>query len=190
MVTQRGNIKPRSETEDVTSCSTSNHITQIPPTMPSDTHYQLTKLGARWLKRQGFPIVATELRSVGCPEQPDVIGFRSTCSAIIEVKASRADFRADAKKPWRSVEPCGLGNYRFYLCPQGVLELDDLPPKWGLLHAAGGRIIEVKRPVGNLWTRSTNDERWQEFLFPSDLSREHAVLFSVARRLSQAAAST
>ncbi|MBX9870802.1 MAG: hypothetical protein K2X75_02295 [Burkholderiaceae bacterium] len=158
--------------------------------MPSDTHDQLTQLGARWLKRQGFPVVATELRSAGCPEQPDVIGFRSTCSAIIEVKVSRGDFWADDKKPWRSVEPSGLGNYRFYLCPQGLLTQDDLPPKWGLLHSAGGRIIEVKRPVGNLWTRSTTNERWQAFLFPSDLSREHAVLFSVARRLAQAAAPT
>lgn len=157
--------------------------------MPSKIHAELTQLGARWLKRQGFPIVSTELRAAGCPEQADVIGFRSTCSAIIEVKISRSDFRADAAKPWRSVEPAGLGNYRFYLSPQGMLAPEELPPKWGLLHAAGGRIIEVKRPLGNQWSRSTTNERWQEFLFPSDLSREHAVLFSVARRLAQAATS-
>ncbi|RCW64079.1 hypothetical protein DET61_116120 [Marinobacter nauticus] len=33
--------------------------------MPSDDHDKLVKLGARWLKRNGFPVVATELKCNG-----------------------------------------------------------------------------------------------------------------------------
>ena len=61
----------------------------------SPEHDNLTLLGARWLKKQGFAVVATEISAVGSREQPDVVGFRSTCSAIIEAKVSRADFLAD-----------------------------------------------------------------------------------------------
>src|SRR3546814_20393621 len=103
--------------------------------MISREHAQLTALGARWLKRNGFGVISTELVCAGSREQPDVIGFRSTCCAIIEVKVSRADFLADARKPER--RPGGLGLYRFYLCQENLNTPDDLPHVWGLLPAHG-----------------------------------------------------
>lgn len=54
----------------------------------SEEHNRLTGLAARWLKRNGFGVVATELNCHGSREQPDAIGFRSSASAIIEVKVS------------------------------------------------------------------------------------------------------
>lgn len=54
--------------------------------MPSPEHDNLSALGAKWLKWQGFTVVATEINAAGCREQADVVAFRSTCSAIIESK--------------------------------------------------------------------------------------------------------
>lgn len=151
--------------------------------MPGELHQQLVTLGERWMKRQGFGVVAAELVTNGTNEQADVIGFRSTCAAVIEAKSSRADFLADRKKPHRSAG--GLGVYRFYLCPPGVIELEDLPSGWGLLYADGKRITEVRRPTGNLWPAygvSVGD--WGDFQHQPDERAERGVLYSIARRRS------
>jgi len=153
--------------------------------MPSQEHDQLTRLGAKWLRRQGFGVVATEITAAGSREQPDVIGFRSHCSALIEVKVSRSDFLADFSKPERSEDGKGLGVYRFYLCPEGLIGLEDLPPKWGLLHARGRTVIEVSRPMGNIWPAPGRQiGNWSDFQHEPCLKKERAVLFSIARRLS------
>lgn len=153
--------------------------------MAGALHQRLVALGAAWLKREGFGVVATEIRAVGSVEEPDVIGFRSTCSAILEVKVSRADYLADAQKPHRR-RP-GLGNYRFYLCPEGLLLPEDLPPGWGLLHAAGRRVRSAVRPIGNLWPSAEHSSAgWDAYKHPVDDAAERAVLYSIARRMSLA----
>ncbi|WP_152495198.1 adenylosuccinate synthase [Dickeya sp. NCPPB 3274] len=45
---------------------------------------------------------------------------------------SRSDFLADRKKPHRQ-EGCGVGTYRYFMCPEGLITIDDLPDRWGLL---------------------------------------------------------
>jgi hypothetical protein len=149
-------------------------------------HADLVRLGARWLKGQGFGVVATELAVSGTQERADVIGFRSTCSAIIEAKASRADFLADRKKSHRGVG--GLGNYRFYLCPPGIIEASDIPEGWGLLYADGMRVAEIVKPAGNRWPGDgqIGIGNWAEFCHLPDHEAERAVLYSIARRLSAA----
>jgi hypothetical protein len=37
-----------------------------------------------------------------------------------------------------------MGQRRYYLCPSDVIQVKDLPPKWGLLWAIKGQVI-VKR---------------------------------------------
>lgn len=151
--------------------------------MPGDVHMQLVALGERWLKRQGFAVVATELVTRGTPEQADAIGFRSNCSAVIEAKASRADFLADSQKPHRVAG--GLGVYRFYLCPEGVIRVDDLPAGWGLLHAVGRSVVEVLRPRGNMWPPlGSVVGDWAAFQHEPDAHAERGVLYSIARRRS------
>lgn len=156
--------------------------------MQTDLHRHLVYLGAKWLKRQGFAVVATEINALGCREQADVVGFRATCSAMIEAKASRSDFLADLKKSERSNPSQGIGVYRFFLSPPGVISIEDLPQGWGLLHAQGTRIIETLRPQGNLWPPS-GSQNWKEWQHPSNLASERAVLFSIARRNAQLQAS-
>jgi hypothetical protein len=153
--------------------------------VPSPEHDLLSSLGVKWLKRQGFPIVATEINAAGSREQADVVGFRSTCSAIIEVKVSRADFLADKNKPERRNDGTGLGVYRFYLCQTGLIQSGELPPKWGLLYADGGKVAEVVKPKGNIWPGvDCVVGGWSEFQHAPNLKTERSVLFSITRRLA------
>lgn len=155
--------------------------------MPSDQHNTLVGLGARWLRKNGFGVVATELDASGCRERPDVIGFRSSCSAIIEVKVSRSDFLADSRKPERRGAG-GVGVYRFYLCPAGLINVADLPSRWGLLHEQRGRVIDVLRPGGNMWPDFGDCEDigdWHLFQNQPDLAAERRALYSIARRLAK-----
>lgn len=148
-------------------------------------HRALVELGERWAKRQGFAIVATELTALGCREQADVIAFRSSCSLMIEAKCSRADFFADSKKPERVAG--GLGVYRFYICPAGLISPAELPARWGLLWAETGKINAVKAPKGNGWPSydpASTYGQWAEFMHEPDLRAERAVMFSIARRRS------
>ncbi|WP_321944049.1 hypothetical protein [Paraburkholderia tropica] len=148
--------------------------------MAGDVHKLLVTLGERWLKRQGFAVVASELATSGTREEADVIGFRSNCSALVEAKASQSDFLADARKPHRGTG--GLGVYRFYLCPPGVIRVEDLPSRWGLLYADGRSVREILRPTGNGWPSlgSTSGD-WPAFQHEADLNAERGVLFSIAR---------
>lgn len=151
--------------------------------MAGDVHTQLVTLGEKWLKRQGFSVVASELVTGGTREQADVIGFRTNCSAVIEAKASRSDFLADARKPHRMAG--GLGVYRFYLCPPGVIEVCDLPERWGLLYAQGRSVLDVLRPTGNGWpSPGSAFSDWHAFQHKADVDAERGVLFSIARRRS------
>lgn len=151
--------------------------------MPSKQHEFQSKLAARWAKKQGFPIVATNLCAVGSREIVDLIAFRSTCSLLIESKISRSDFKADAKKPERSIG--GVGTYRFYITPVDMISINELPEGWGLLYVDEKKVIEVVKPIGNLWPNyNYQDSRgWDEFKHNVDQDAERAMLFSIARRL-------
>jgi hypothetical protein len=151
--------------------------------MASELHNLQSALGAAWLKRQGFAIVATELIALGCAEQADVVGFRSSCSVVIESKVSRSDFAADSKKNHRISG--GLGLYRFYICPPDMIHQEELPARWGLLYADGRKVIEVVRPRGNVWPGyETRLPHWDEFKHEPDYVAERNVLFSISRRLA------
>lgn len=152
--------------------------------MSGALHRELVNLGDRWLKRQGFGVVATELAVAGVAEQVDGIGFRSTCSAVLEAKASRADFLADRRKPHR--QSGGLGNYRFFVCPSGLVQPEELPERWGLLWTRGRGLVMVAGPSGNWWpgygAPLAADSQWAAFWHPSDAWNERKVLYSIARR--------
>lgn len=151
------------------------------------SHSDLVSLGARWARRQGFPVVTTEIRAYGSREEPDVLAFRGQCSMLIEAKTSRADFLADFKKPERQNDTgTGLGVYRLYLCPAELLAVEDIPKKWGLLWARGKRIEAIRMPLGNIWPNHSTAQRypsnWALFAHVPDHSAERAVMYSIARR--------
>ena len=96
-------------------------------------HATLVQLGVRWLSRQ-CSVVLYEAAAVK-KEVPDVIGWAGPRAVLIECKVSRADFVRDFAKVTRGNPKLGMAQRRYYLCPAGVIQLADLPAKWGLLWA-------------------------------------------------------
>lgn len=118
------------------------------------THDNLTEIAVKWLQRPdskngpGCHLAVSECRSGWSGEIPDAIGWRTAGyldgSVVVEVKVSRSDFLADKNKPHRSGESLGLGNWRYYMCPEGLVQPDDLPPLWGLLWVNSRGHVKVK----------------------------------------------
>lgn len=105
-------------------------------------HSTLVSMGVRWLTRQ-CSVVLYEF-ATQADENPDVIGWSPAGSVLLECKLTRSDFLKDASKPVRRNPRSGMGHRRYFLCPSNVIEVKDLPPKWGLIWAARNQIV-VKR---------------------------------------------
>lgn len=143
-------------------------------------HAELVALGAKWLRTQcRCSTVLSELRAfTPTGECPDVVGWRSDYSILVECKTSRGDFKADRKKPFRQNPSKGIGAFRFYLCPPGIIQPEDLPDHWGLLIAQGRRTRMVVGPTGNIWESTIN----QAFRHQRNEEAEIAMLVSALRR--------
>lgn len=132
-------------------------------------HYRLCVEGAKWLHRKkhdykkcdgrecerpefckacvSYKYVAVELNTYGI-EQCDVWGWNGYVTAVIEVKTSHNDFLNDRKKECRQDEYRDMqcGNYRWYLCPEGVIKPEEIPEGWGLLYWNNGvRIVSAPK---------------------------------------------
>jgi hypothetical protein len=100
-------------------------------------------MGVRWLSRR-CSIVFYEF-ATAADENPDVIGWATgSGSVLIECKLTRSDFLRDAAKTVRRNARAGMGQRRYFLCPPELIQIKDLPAKWGLLWAERGQIV-VKR---------------------------------------------
>jgi hypothetical protein len=149
------------------------------------THEELVQRAGRWLRNSArikapieghkhlgvirCGVVFTELVTWES-ETPDAIGWFNggRGSILIEVKVSRADFRADANKVFREFPATGVGLYRYYMTPAGLLTPDELPDRWGLLEAKGRSVSVVRAP-----------ERFPEYT----ISGEKCMMYSGLRRL-------
>jgi len=109
------------------------------------THSLLVDQAARWLARKGHSVVITEM-SHGGGETADAIGWRGGISTLIECKASRADFFADRHKMFRRMPERGMGGWRYYCAPAGLLKPSELPENWGLLELGATILRETAKP--------------------------------------------
>lgn len=140
--------------EDITlQISTDTAIGYEPMLAAAFSHRELCKKAAKYLKSKGIQpfhkcqYVVCELERATGSESPDAFGICNNSSQLIEVKVSRSDFLADKKKWFRQNPKQGLGDFRSYLCPEGVIKKYDLPEKWGLLWINDkGKIFEVLKP--------------------------------------------
>lgn len=130
------------------------------------SHHKLVSIGHKWLFKT-HPIVLTEVATVG--EEPDVIGFKGGASTLIECKASRADFLADRAKEFRKHPQIGIGEYRYNLTPVDLLDLNELPDRWGLLETDGKRVF--RRRIASSFTQFNE-------------SQEKRILLSIIRRIA------
>ncbi len=103
-------------------------------TPESKKHAELVSAVVDWLRHKYHCGVVLSEQYCATGEVPDAIGWKGMCrSVVVECKASRADFLADAKKSFRTNPDEGLGCERFYLAPPGVIAESELPKNWGLL---------------------------------------------------------
>lgn len=142
-------------------------------------HDELCARAVKWLKgSKGCSAAISELNAATpWGEIPDAIGFRSTYSILVECKTSRADFLSDKKKLFRERPDRGMGTYRFYMCPPGIIQVEDLPPRWGLLYVHDKKIQHVHGPL-----KSNTDYYDGEWQFDKCYKGEIALLVSALRR--------
>lgn len=137
------------------------------------THKELVKIANRWLRNTAkCSVVISEM--VSQTEIPDAIGWRNCRSRLIECKATREDFLSDRSKRCRRVISghfaFGMGNYRYYMTPEGLVGSRELPSGWGLLEISfTGRVKKVVEST--LW------------MLPSmEMGHEMGLLLSALRR--------
>lgn len=144
------------------------------------THSELVDIAVRWLaSHRRCSIVFAEL---ACASElgliPDAIGWHGQWSVLVECKTSRADFLADRRKPIHIAGMAAPGQERWYLAPQGVLTLQDMPDGWLLAEWTGSRVRVVsQQPHG---TRST---RYAHILHQDRQAAEMPFLISACRRM-------
>ena len=127
------------------------------------THADLVKHAHNWLvKSKGCPFALTELVTAA-GETPDAIGWRDGSAVVVECKSSRSDFLGDAKKHFRRNPEYGMGAFRFYMCPTGLIQPDELPDKWGLVWVnERGKKRQKAGPKGNCYGKWTDKEFYFE----------------------------
>lgn len=144
-------------------------------------HDDLVSIAKKWLARQSCGVVLGEpfRARTSSQEIPDAIGWRGCgTSILIECKTSRQDFLADARKPFRVNPELGMGNWRFYLSPPGIIQVDDLPVGWGLLWTKDSSSVAraVHGVPGNCYWRSRRP-------FLANREAESELLMQAMRRL-------
>lgn len=133
-------------------------------------HKTLCSLAVNWLKRPasrigpGCLIAISESANWINREIPDAIGWRPygygcSGSVLIEAKVSRADFLADFKKPHRLEPSHGMGTYRYFLAPEGIVSIDELPHKWGLVEVNARGHLKVR--AGHVMLRHGEVDHWR-----------------------------
>lgn len=147
--------------------------------MQNITHADLVKAAEKYLYNTlHCGVVFTEFAPYG--EIPDAIGFKQSYTIMIECKVSKADFLADRRKKWRLLEIPkvinGLGDYRFYLCPVGLINPDELPTSWGLLYFNNNKIRRIIGPQGNVWGLKYR-------FIDKDYEAEYRLMYSALRRI-------
>lgn len=115
------------------------------------THAALCDVAVKWLKRPhsgggpGCLVAVSEVAGGWTGEIPDAIGFNlshwEAGATVIEVKVSRSDFLSDRKKPHRQAG--GMGRWRYYMAPVGLIAVSELPAGWGLIEVTPGGICRV-----------------------------------------------
>jgi len=143
------------------------------------THAKLVKVASEWMAGKAS-LIATEIATT--QEVPDVIawGNDGVCT-VIECKVSRSDYLRESKKV-HHVEGRAMGDYRWYMAPEGLLKPSDIPKGFGLLEYKVGRYPRgycVRRKVEAPLRRVGEASRCEE----------KKVLISIAWR-SMSAAST
>lgn len=146
------------------------------------THKELVQAAYKWvLNRASCGVAFKELYTASTNrEYPDVIGFGGwNHSVLVECKISRSDFLCDKKKPFRQDPANGMGKYRYYACPAGLIKIEELPEMWGLIYVdESGKAKRVHNPYGK-----TLESNIYSNGFNQNIGAEHSFMYAALRRL-------
>lgn len=107
------------------------------------THAELVARAAKWLRNSRKHRVVLEGIGTDTLECPDVIGWDCAGrSSLVECKVSRADFLRDRGKPMRAHPELGMGMFRWFATPPGLIRVEELPPNWGLIEVLA-KVVKV-----------------------------------------------
>lgn len=144
------------------------------------THTECVLAAARWLDGK-CQVVLPEFFTHNS-ELPDAIGFTAygRNSHMIECKVSRGDFLKDKKKLFRQWPEQGMGNFRYYCCPKGMIKLEEVPGNWGLIYIYEPKEFDEEHalPKARMVKRPLFQNR--------NMDAEHHLLFYYARRANHA----
>ncbi|WP_298150991.1 hypothetical protein [Flavobacterium sp.] len=154
----------------------------------SFTHKDLCCLAVKWLKRApskngpACQVAFSEAKAGWNGEIPDAIGFRTAAedegSVVVEVKVSRPDFLNDRCKAHRINQATGMGLYRYYMAPEGVIDVHELPDKWGLIEVSAKGILSVL--AGHVNAKRAAQPSWRH---DRAIEREWLLLAAMLSRL-------
>ncbi len=77
------------------------------------------------------------------------VGFKWLAIHAIEVKATRADFMSELKKPAKRMGAVAFSNYYSFAAPRGIIELEDVPDGIGYIEIQGSKPVIIQRPEYN-----------------------------------------
>ncbi len=106
----------------------------------------------------GHSFVCENISHLISYREMDVISLKSGLLYEYEVKISRSDFLADAKKQKHhfngtkgEIVPAWNPNYFYYACPEGLIKLEELPKNAGLIYIVNdGCVFKKKAPKYNI----------------------------------------
>lgn len=140
------------------------------------THDGLADWCAKRLTGMGYPYAWSNLTSASHGELPDVLGVTAWGKTImVEVKVSRSDFLADKNKPWRKNPEMGMGDYRVYLAPEGIIKPDEVPYGWSLWEIYGKKKPMLRIVKGLKQTRRKDENgNWRTTIsYPLTSKKEY-----------------
>lgn len=140
-------------------------------------HKDIINASIKWCKSHGYHLILEEFVA-GHMENPDVLAFGNAHSLMIEVKVSRQDFLKDAEKFPRRNPKHGVGNYRYYACPEGLIKENEIPKGWGLIYIIDKKAKTIKGHKSNCVTVEFPLE-----FFNANLRQERTMLMSALRRV-------
>ncbi len=110
-------------------------------------HKKLKDFGMIWLRDKVIDLTSREVKYKNMRSIADVVGmnYKRKEIRIIECKASREDYFRDNKLMDLDESYYKHCNYFYIMCPEGILNLDDVPKEYGLLWLNSNDEVIVKR---------------------------------------------
>ena len=161
-----------------------NLVLTNPDVVRTMTHTDCVQYAYRYLCKRCNVVLPEFFTHNG--ELADVIGFKNELSTLIECKVSRGDFLSDKKKYFRMHPEKGMGDYRYYCCPKGLINKKELPDGWGLLYVyPSGQVRMIKESF--LANENTDYTIYRgRGKHPKNRDAEFHVLYYYARRANYA----